>query len=255
MYRYAVAVFTFVAAGSLLFFPSPEFLAHLLVAIVFSLVFDIAFGYIKNRKLHSPYSAYITGIIIGLLLSPSFDFLHVLLVSFLAIGSKHLVRWKNRHIFNPAAFGLVFGSLILPVNVSWNGVSSLLLIVPLGLALMHFTKTYATGLSFFISFTAILVFQAFVWENNPIIMLNSLVFIGTTIFFAFFMVVEPKTSPGATSAKMLFGALVALLCFSSLSFAPELFPLLGLLVANALRGQVTFLAQLIPKTTAKFIKA
>lgn len=251
MYRYAAAAFTLAALGSLLLFPAPEFLAHLLAAAGFSIAFDIAFGYIKNRALHIPYSAYITGIIIGLLLSPSLDFLPVLLVSLLAIGSKHLLKWKNTHIFNPAAFGLVLAGLILPISVSWHGVSSLLLIAPLGLALMYFTKTLATGLSFFISFAVILALQALVSGNNPAIMLESLAFIGTTVFFAFFMVVEPKTASVTPAGKTLFGVLVALLCFASLSLMPELFPLLGLLAANALRGRVTFLAQLASKITAK----
>jgi len=251
MYQYAVAIFTLVALGSLLLFPGADFLVHLLAAIFLPVFFDIAFWYIKTRKLHAPYSAYITGVIIGLLLSPSHDFSGVLLVSFLAIGSKHLLKWKSTHIFNPAAFGLVLGNLILPFSLSWHGVSSILLILPLGLLLMYLTKTLATGVVFFISFTILLAFWAIVLGNNPLIILENLVFIGTTVFFAFFMIVEPKTAPALPIAKKLFGITVALLCFASLSLAPELFPLLGLLTANALRWHLTIITQFISRPAVK----
>ena len=232
MYRYAVIAFTVIAISAFFSSPNTQTAFHFFIAIVAAIVFDLIFNYVKNRKVIVPYSAYISGLIIALLLEPSTEFTVLLFVILVAISSKHLLRWKGKTVFNPATFAIVFSALFLVFSVTWHGTNSWPVILVVGLLLLYKIGRLAIGLSFYIFFGVLMALNSIILGLGIVTALTSFFLGGYVIFFSFFMVTEPKTTPFTTKGQILFGILAALFSFSSQFFVPEFFPLIGLLAAN-----------------------
>lgn len=232
MYKYALIAFTVIAVSALISSPKIETALHFFTVVVAAIVFDLTLHYIKNKKLIVPYSAYITGLIVAMLLDTSTEIIVLLFVILVAIFSKHLIKWKGKHIFNPATFGMVFAGLFFTLTISWYGATSWPLILVTGLLLLYKIKQLTVGLSFYIFFGVLLTFNSIVSGVNIVSTLNGLLLAGPLLFFSFFMVTEPKTSPFTIKGQVLFGLLAATFSFTSQYFMPEFFPLIGLLAAN-----------------------
>ena len=93
---------------------------------------DVVWTFLRDRKIYIPISSVISGFIIALLLNPRAPFIAVVGVALLAVFCKQVLHFGyHRHVFNPAAFALLSGSLLYSVFfsaptsflVSWWGVS------------------------------------------------------------------------------------------------------------------------------------
>lgn len=187
---------------------------------------------VKLRKVPSFLlsAAIVTGLIIGLLAYPAAPWFYVVTVGILAILSKNFLRFNNRHIFNPAAFGLVVGGIIWGQNVSWWGVifqsmhlSVITVVLYLLLLLPGYTSFFRmlrmrTILSFFI---VVLLSRIALSLNslNLINILETTIFSPLLIFFALVMLPEPMTSPNNRRMQILYGGFVGILA-TILNFLP-----------------------------------
>lgn len=185
------------------FFRQPSFLLliYFLSVVILTILFDLLFLKIRRIPLFFPLSAIISGMIIGLLNDPNSSFFKILMITFLAIFSKHFLKFKNRPLFNPAAFGLFFGHLFFRQDVSWWAVSQSLLLIAFlpGYVSLIRLKSYKTIFSFLIVYW-ILNFFSFAKLFDP-----------TVIFFSLVMLPEPMTSPHRFFPQIVFGIVVATL--------------------------------------------
>lgn len=220
-------------------------------SILFAVGVTIAVDYvlIKLRKL-KPFllsAAIVSGIIIGLLTLPELPWYYFLIVAILAVGSKNFLKANNRHVFNPAAFGLFFAGLIMGEHVSWwgvifqniqpNFVSILLFILILIPAYVSMYKQRKTKTV--LTFLAVFIILQFFIRGNWIVNLRS-IFLTTLyspliLFFSVVMLPEPMTSPNNAKLQILYGAFVGIVATLA-NFIPYLFIpdtlLLGLLAGN-----------------------
>ncbi len=180
-------------------------------------------------------SAIITGLILALIVGPVsvFQFDSVLLlisISFLAIASKYLIAYKRRHIFNPAAFGVVASMIFLGTGASWwvGNVYLVPIIIFWGILISSKIKHYSLVGSFLFFYLVALILY-----GVPLISIQSLLLSSPLLFFSFVMLVEPRTTPKGKTKIILFGAFVAICIilvekyFSSVSYGFELSLLLG----------------------------
>ena len=193
--------------------PSQKVLLVYLLSLLSALIFDLLFVKLRNIKLFFPSASLVTGSIIGLLISPNLSWYVPVVVGIIAMFSKNFIRFSNRQIFNPAGFGLIVGALIFHHNISWWGVSwqqfrihnlefiiyFLILLSPAFVSMVKM-KRYRITLSFFLVY--ILLSKTLNSVLDP-----------TTLFFTTVMLPEPMTSPNNHKRQILFGSLVALLCF------------------------------------------
>jgi len=233
------------------FFNNPS----LKVALVFvlsvgsTLLFDLLFLKARGIKPFFPSASLVTGSIIGLLTSPLAIWYIPVTIAAFAVFSKNFIRFDNRHVFNPAAFGLLVSTLIFANPVSWWAVSfqqfsifnfqfSIPFIILLSPALVSIVrmKRYRITLSFL--FVYILMNTTFnsKFLASPAggLILNSITD-PTTLFFTTVMLPEPMTTPNNHKRQIIFGAFVALLAITiSLwnSTALDAF-ILALLIGNA----------------------
>ncbi|VVA43631.1 conserved membrane hypothetical protein [Candidatus Roizmanbacteria bacterium] len=216
----------------ILFHLISNFSLYLLVyfVITISLTVFVDYLFIWSRKI-KPFllsGAVVTGSIISLLYSPKNSFLELFIIIVLAIASKHFIKYKGRHIFNPAVFGLFLGSLIFKIPVAWWGVSSnswlisILLFSTAYVSIFRSRKIFAI-LSFLIIYNIGTFFlNGYVNPLDPVI-----------VFFSLVMLPEPMTSPNNRLKQIYFGTVTAvmLIFLSRIIFIPEV--LLGsLLLSN-----------------------
>ena len=182
-----------------------------IVSIVIScIVIDLVINYVKEKHkadIHATHiarffskSALITGLILSIILQGAVWLLIV--VSAIAILSKHIIRIKGKHIFNPAIFGL-FVALFLPVSQSWWGASNLLLLLVLGLVVVHKLKRFHLVLPFLAVQAALMA----VLLSFDLSQLIDYFLSGSLIFFTFYMLIEPITSPLKMKSQIVFGVL------------------------------------------------
>lgn len=171
--------------------------------------FDLLITYLRKKVWYFPASSFVTGFLIGLIISPNETPLAFILAAALSVFSKQFIRTgEHKHIFNPAAFGILSTSFILHPPISWWGVSwspwIILVILSVSYTLLTLkrlllptTFLFAYSLYFFIAAS-----QDFVLPQV----------IGGTIFlFAAVMLPEPITSPANGRLKYLFGPLLVAL--------------------------------------------
>ncbi len=211
----------------LLLHPSINIFVYYCLTIGLTIGLDYFFHRIRGIQSFFPSAALVSGLIIGLLNSPSSSIFSMLLAVALAILSKHFLRIKNRHIFNPAAFGLFFGSLLFKTSVSWWGVASGML--PLLLLTGYVSIFRSRKLNIILSFFAVYNLLTF-FINKRIDIFDPVI-----IFFTLVMLPEPMTVSNQPIRQIIFGTTTAIfaLMLSYLANIPDV--LIGsLLITNLL---------------------
>lgn len=180
-------------------------------------------------------SAAISGAIVGLLVSPSGNLLVAWSAAVAAIASKRLLVFREgKHIFNPAACGLLFSVLVFGNRLNWWGNSSAVVVVVGAGLLMLRMRRFSLPFSYFITRTVMAVVIGDIGSLSSALLLPNL-------FFAFIMLVEPKTSPAKRSEQWAFGSLCGLLATVYYRYLPSYEgDILALLTLNFLRPALTF---------------
>lgn len=160
------------------------------------------------------------------------------MIASIAILSKHFLTIKKKHIFNPAAFGLFLASILFPIGQSWWGGFSLLptWLLPLlfvgGYIIIQKVNKFPQIFAFLGTYFSVIFLLAIADIGNSAELLRN-PFIHSVLFFAFFMVTDPPTSPAKNKEQVYFGIIIAFISiFIYLVFGGLSFLLVGLLVAN-----------------------
>lgn len=190
---------------------------------IFSCIgFQLLFTHFTNKKYSSYKSALITSLGLCLLLKVS-HIEWVILASFIAIGSKFLIKYKQKHLFNPANLGVV--SVILLTNDGWispgqwgSNVIYLFIIGSLGFLVIKKVQRLDIALTFIITFGSFLYFRNVVYLGWPIDFWNHQMTNGTLMLFTFFMITDPMTTPNSRKGRIIFALLLATAAFYLTTF-------------------------------------
>ena len=213
---------------------------NLFVAIIVCAGLDILLKkfYLKRTEIKFPFSAVVTGIIIGSIISFNAPITVILLASIVAILSKFFIRLKGMHIFNPATLGLLVALAIFSLADEWwaaIGFNAFGVALPVTLILILACYKSAK-LKIALPFLAVV---ALLYHFSGLVPISSftaaglLTFIGVLPFyFAFIMLSEPKTSPYSSNQQIVFGVLLAGLLFAAEFSHVKYAFLITLLMAN-----------------------
>lgn len=173
------------------------FLSAICISVIAAALVDAIAAYLKNKKFVLTESSIITGLIIGYVMG-SQAWWTIAIAAILAISSKHLIRFKGRHLFNPAAFGILIMVFLQGAYTEWKGAYLWYVIIPLGAYFSFKIKKLELVISYFI--------VSFILFGGGISgYLN--------YFFIFIMLIEPMTTPMTRFGKIIFGAGAAGLIF------------------------------------------
>jgi Na+-translocating ferredoxin:NAD+ oxidoreductase RnfD subunit len=214
------------------------FLAACALAVFLAVTIESCILYFKNKSLQVSLSSAITGLIIGYVLASDQEWWKFLAAAALAIFSKHLIIFKKKHIFNPAAFGIFFATVLFTAQTQWKGTYFWYLLLPAGFYFAYKLGKLKVIISYLVVALALFALQAAA-QKAPLANIPGYL----SYFYVFIMVVEPKTSPAKGVWQIIFGAGVAVLIFilteSGARFDVELF---SLLIFNAAAGFMQRLA-------------
>jgi Na+-translocating ferredoxin:NAD+ oxidoreductase RnfD subunit len=184
------------------------------LAIVTAIATELAMGRITYRRWPHPASAYITGISVGILTRSPFYWPYVL-ISFISIASKYVLRLEGRHLWNPSNFGVSAVLFLAPATVSllsiqWgNTLWPMVVIWILGTAIvwrvgrLHISATYVASFLLFSLIRSVVTGTPWLATVAPIT--------GPMYqLFIFFMVTDPKTTVRSTSGQCVVAFAVAL---------------------------------------------
>jgi hypothetical protein len=132
----------------------------------------------------------------------------------IAVGSKFLVRVGGKHVFNPTNGALA--ALLLTTDAVWVspgqwGTTAIFAFAMAcaGLAVVHRSARSDVTVAFLVSYALLAVGRSIALGEPMTIPLHRLES-GAFLLFAFFMISDPKTTPDARGARVLYAALVAI---------------------------------------------
>lgn len=197
---------------------------------------DFLFQMFRYRSVRAPDAAIATGALMALLLPPTVSLIQAGAVTVAAIILRHVVRYRERPLVNPAVLGVLLGALFFGMAPSWWGAINVWLVVGLGIVLTLRTPgSWRIPASFFLSYGALSVVASVLFSGtrSPQVLFLSAVD-PAMLFFGFYMVPEPRTSPSDPVDRWLFGLAVGLASAFLPQLLPSLAPLVALILGNAL---------------------
>ena len=220
------------------------FLFTALVAVISALATEAIFLYFKTGSLQITESAIITGLIVSFVISSDEALWKLICACAAAIISKHLVCFRKKHIFNPAAFGIFLTFILFGVSLQWRGTYAWHILLPFGIYFAYKIKKIEVVIGYAVISLILFAAQAFLHKYS---LLN--IFGYFSYFYIFVMIIEPKTTPTGLMGKLIFGTGIAILIFilteAGAKFDVELF---SLLVMNA---AVPLLNRTLPRKGAQ----
>ncbi|MFH1519416.1 MAG: hypothetical protein ABIE75_02455 [Candidatus Omnitrophota bacterium] len=183
-----------------------EFIIWILGGILACSLWDFLINKLFLKRKISFKSAIITGFIISGILDYHQSWLTLIILSLAAIGSKYILRFRKKHIFNPANFGL-FLAAIFKLPLTWQIESNIYLIIIAGAYLAYSFKKIPQVISFLVFFGGLFSLI----KINPLNLINW--------FFLSVMLIEPKTSGYGLVKGSIFGAVAAIACFLIYKFS------------------------------------
>jgi Na+-translocating ferredoxin:NAD+ oxidoreductase RnfD subunit len=217
-------------------------IAQILLAVGTCAVLEVAIAFRSQKVLMWPASAMLTGNGVAFVLrvpgTQHGDWWSLrgwwIFVGTAAVAllSKHIIRWRGEHVFNPSNIGLVLCFLILgrgratPLDFWWGPMSwwlalALAVIVTGGFAILRRLGLLRVALGFWASFAVGIGLVALAghamiarWHLGPVEGVHFwwvLVTSPEVLVFLFFMITDPKTAPRSPRARVVYAVTLGLL--------------------------------------------
>ena len=185
---------------------------HMVAIVVVAQLAQAGFTRLFRAGAWDPKSALISSLSLCLLLRTS-SVVVAAAVAFVAVASKFVVRVRGKHVLNPTNGALVLALLVdAPVWVSpgqWGNVTFFaFLMVCLGMLTVTRSSRVDVVVAFLVAWCALVVGRS-LWLGEPMTIPAHRLQSGALLLFAFFMISDPKTTPDARVARVVFAVVVA----------------------------------------------
>lgn len=172
---------------------------------------------LNKSNWHSLKSAIITSLGLGLLLNTN-DLSVAILASFVAIWSKHLIKWKGKHVFNPGNLGIIIAvSLTQSAWISPGQWGSHFMfpfgIIVAGIIILKKVKRVETGFIFLVTIMILEAVRQCLYLGWPLDFWWHRVSNGSLLVYALFMITDPKTTPNHRFARGVWAICLATITF------------------------------------------
>jgi Na+-translocating ferredoxin:NAD+ oxidoreductase RnfD subunit len=190
-----------------------------------------------------PSGAVLTGLIVAMILTPHEPWYIGACTSALAIASKHIARTRSANIFNPAALALVATFYIFNTGQSWWG--ALPEITPIALVVLVATGAFIADrvnkiplvLIFLGTYFGLFTMSTYLGDPGKLAEIFRAPDLHAVLFFAFFILTDPPTSPVRYRDQIVCGVLVALASYAAFEWVGAAYYLLaGVLIGNIWEG-------------------
>jgi len=183
-------------------------------------------------------SSFITALIMFFIMVPiaKISDLYIFVIAgSVAMLSKYILAINKKHVFNPAAFGLVVIGLAGFPQINWWVGNSYLFPFVLILGLLVVRKIRKLSMLSIYFIFSLLSISFFAIQNNREVgtTLIEAIMSYPILFLGAFMLIEPLTTPSKRREQLIYGGIVGLLSGAQYHFGPIYSsPELGLLIGN-----------------------
>lgn len=224
---------------------SPSVVELVVLAVASAAALDLALVRLRRGRWAIPDGAIVSGLIVAAVLSPQEPFYVPIAAGAVATLSKHLIRTPPRwrvHVFNPAALALLVCILLFQSGESWWGgladlpFYAMVVVIVAGAFIVERINKVPQVLAFAAVYIGAFSMAAFLANGGNVHLAEAFraPFVQAAVFFAFFMLTDPPTSPTKLGEQVEFGFVVGLGAFFSFLVVPGLvFLPLSLLIGNA----------------------
>lgn len=214
-------------------------LPEVIGAAVAAALLDVAMARVIRGAWFFPSGALLSGLIVALIISPTQPLAVAVITAMLAVNAKYLFRARGRHIFNPAALALVAAYFLFASEQSWWGALSnmplplVVVLLATGVFIADRVNKLPMVLAFLGCYLALFTLATFVGHAGQAAEIFRTPDINAALFFAFFMLTDPPTSPARYRDQVIYGVIVAVasatifLTIGALYYLPA-----GLLIGN-----------------------
>jgi Na+-translocating ferredoxin:NAD+ oxidoreductase RnfD subunit len=214
-----------------------------IAAVVAAMLVDAPILRVLKKRWAFPSGALLTGLIVAMVLSPYQKWYIAAATAAIAIVSKYVVRVHSANVFNPAALALVASFYLFHTGQSWWGalpelpMIALVVLFATGMFIAYRVNKFPAVLAFLGVYYLLATLGAYVGDPKTVAELYREPDLHAALYFAFFMVTDPPTSPPNSRDQITFGVITAAAAFAIFDVVHSAYFLLaGLLVANAWEG-------------------
>jgi Na+-translocating ferredoxin:NAD+ oxidoreductase RnfD subunit len=211
----------------------------LITAVVVAAVIDVLILSAKEHAWVFPSGAILTGLLVAMILTPHEPWYVVACTSAVAIVSKYIFRTRAANVFNPAALAMVITFYVFDTGQSWWGALSdvtpiaLMLLLAAGIFITDRVNKMPLVLVFLGSYFLLFTIAAFGGNPSRVAEIFRPPDLQAVLFFAFFILTDPPTSPVKYPDQLVCGVIVAAASFAVFEWTGAAHYLLaGVLVVN-----------------------
>jgi Na+-translocating ferredoxin:NAD+ oxidoreductase RnfD subunit len=186
-----------------------------------------------------PSGAVLTGLIVAMVLSAHEPWYVPTVTAAVAIVSKYLLRSRTANMFNPAALALVATFYIFDTGQDWWGAlpdgspAALAVLFAAGVYIANRCNKLPMVLAFFGGYYLLFTATAFVSDPGRVAEIFRTPDLQMALYFAFFILTDPPTSPVKYRDQVICGAIVAVVSYAVFEWVGAAYYLLaGVLVGN-----------------------
>lgn len=211
----------------------------LAAAVGVAAAIDVVILRFRNHRWEFPSGAVLTGLLIAMVLSPIEPWFVAACGSAIAILSKYAFRTRSANVFNPAALALVAVFYLFHTAQNWWG--SLPEVTPFALVVLFAAGIFITDrvnkmplvLAFLGAYFLLFSAAAFLGPASHVAEIFRAPDLQAVLFFAFFILTDPPTSPVRYTGQIIYALIVAAASFAFFEWLGVAYYLLaGVLIAN-----------------------
>jgi Na+-translocating ferredoxin:NAD+ oxidoreductase RnfD subunit len=177
--------------------------------------------------------------LVAMIVSPQEPWYVGAATSALAVVSKYLFRIRTVNVFNPAALAIVATFYVFNTEQSWWGAlgelppAALAVLIGTGAFIADRVNKLPLVLVFLGSYYLLFTATAFLGEPRQVAEIFRAPDLHAVLFFAFFILTDPPTSPVRYHEQVIFAMIVALTSYAIFEWMGAVYYLLaGVLVGN-----------------------
>jgi Na+-translocating ferredoxin:NAD+ oxidoreductase RnfD subunit len=215
-------------------------LPELVAAVTVAGAIDAAILRYRHRRWEFPGGAVLTALIAGMVLSAQVAWYVATVVAVIAVLSKYVARTKAANVFNPAALAIVLLFPVLHAGQSWWGAlpeaapALQIALVAGGLFIANRVNKMPLVVAFLGIYYLLFTVAAFAGEPARVAEIYRAPDVQAVLYFAFFILTDPPTSPVRHPDQLVYAAIVAVVSFAIFEWTGTVVYLLaGLLTGNA----------------------
>lgn len=222
------------------------------IAVLAAGALDAAILRLRHTRWQFPGGAVLTAMIVGMIVSVQMPWYVATVSSVAGVAAKYLIRTRGANVFNPAALGIVaLFPMFHPAQNWWGALPEVfpaaqIALVGGGVFIAQRVNKLPLVVSFlgfyFLLFTA----AAFVRDPSWVAEIYRTPDLQAVLYFAFFILTDPPTSPITPRDQIVYAAIVAVVSVAIFESTGAVYYLLaGVLLGNVweARRRVTFRAR------------